>query len=78
MPSRLNEYPAGITSPTTGFAQPYRSILSSIRGSAASLDDVPSTIRISSRMNVRYSQSENPYARRIRLSTTKMKIAIVR
>ncbi|CNU72047.1 Uncharacterised protein [Salmonella enterica subsp. enterica serovar Bovismorbificans] len=50
MPSRLNEYPVGITSPTTDLRHPSFSILSSIRGNADSEEEVPSTMSNSSRI----------------------------
>ena len=50
VPSRLNEYPAGTTRPTTGFEQPRVSILAISPGNAVSEDEVPITRKISSRM----------------------------
>ena len=54
VPSRLNEYPVGMVSPTTDLAAPAFSSLAMIRGSTDSDDEVPSTISSSSlisRMN---------------------------
>jgi len=50
VPSRLNEYPVGTTSPTTDLEQPSRSSFSISEGSALSDDEVPSTISNSSLM----------------------------
>ena len=49
VPSRLNEYPVGSTSPTTPRLQPSRSSFISSRGSTGSLEEVPSTTSSSSR-----------------------------
>ena len=54
-----------MTSPTTGLAQPTFSSLVIIRGSAASDEEVPSTIRISSLMYRRNCQRLNPVRRAI-------------
>ena len=59
VPSRLNEYPVGITSPTTGLEQPNFSIFNIILGSTDSDEDVPRTITISCLMNFRYFQRLN-------------------
>ena len=48
MPSRLNEYPVGMTIPTTPREQPSRSSFSIMRGSTDSDDEVPRTIHSSS------------------------------
>ena len=71
MPSRLNEYPVGITRPTTGFEHPRFSILTIIRGSTDSDEDVPRTIRISSRMYLMKRQMLNPWSHVIEPEHTK-------
>ena len=50
VPSRLNEYPDGTTSPTTDFEQPSRSSFCINGTSADSDDEVPSTVSSSSLM----------------------------
>src|SRR5690606_29114049 len=54
VPSRLKEYPVGMTRPITDREQPKRSIFCIIKGSTDSEDEVPSTITISSRINFKY------------------------
>ena len=44
VPSKLNEYPAGITKPTTDFEQPIFSSFSINEGNAASEEEVPNTM----------------------------------
>ena len=51
VPSRLNEYPVGMTSPTTDSSQPSSSMRAIILGSTLSEDEVPRTINSSSLMN---------------------------
>ena len=46
----MNEYPVGITRPTTDFEAPRPSILPIICGSTDSDEEVPSTMRSSSLM----------------------------
>jgi hypothetical protein len=50
VPSRLKEYPAGTTRPTTDFVHPILSSFSISDGSPASDEEVPNTINNSSLM----------------------------
>ena len=70
MPSRLNEYPAGITRPTVDLVTPRFSIFAIIRGRTDSDDDVPRTISSSSLMYAMNLKIENPLKRAIRPRTT--------
>ena len=72
VPSRLNEYPVGITSPTTEVSQPRFSILAIMRGSTDSEDEVPSTMRSSSLMYLMNLKIENPHSAAMPPSTPKM------
>ena len=64
--------------PTTGRAQPARSIFAIRPGSADSDEDVPITISSSSRISFRIFQRLKPNPRAMPPSTAKMKIAQVR
>src|SRR2546426_1056001 len=59
-PSMLNEWPDGSTNRTTGCAQPNCSRRDIMRGRTDSDEDVPSTMKISSRMNFRNCQRLSP------------------
>src|SRR6185437_5364175 len=56
VPSRLNEYPVGITNPTTDSSHPSSRSLCISRGNTVSVDVVAATITISSRI---YRSSRN-------------------
>ena len=70
----MNEYPPGTTSRTSEREQPSDSIFCIKRGRTDSDEDVPMTMKISSRMNRKNFQSPTPLARssqpRIRATKT--------
>src|SRR3954447_4784397 len=77
VPSRLNEYPVGSTTPTVCLEAPASWSLASSRGSTVSDDDVPTMISsssLSSRTNLKMLK---PLQRATRPSTPKTKIAQV-
>src|SRR4029450_9514219 len=74
VPSRLNEYPVGMTSPTTDSLHPRFSSLLIMRGNTDSEEDVPSTIKSSSLMYLMNFQMWKPVSHAIPPSTPKMKM----
>ena len=77
VPSKLKEYPAGTTRPTTDLEQPIFSNFFINDGKAASDEEVPNTINNSSLMNFKKLQIRSPQLRITKPKTMKTNIPIV-